>query len=324
MRWRAAVLALVVAASACDDSPTRPSTNPGAPTLSCPASIPATTTASSTVVTYATPTASGGQPPVTVACSPASGTTFSAGTTPVQCVATDNLGRTGSCQTAVVVTRLPTVRLTNYLAFGDSITAGEVTVPIPMSVPFDLSLSHPLVVVTSASYPTRLLDQLRARYATQAASLVMANEGKPGESVLDGVPRLAQLLANRPTEVLLLMHGYNDLLGFGTSAVPRTASAIDAMAREGRFRGARVFIALLTPPIPGRLRSIPLDAILAVNDRIRSIAAGESAVLVDLYSALSTDVNRYIGVDGLHPTEAGYQRMADEFFARVQADLEVK
>jgi lysophospholipase L1-like esterase len=40
------------------------------------------------------------------------------------------------------------------------------------------------------------------------------------------------------------------------------------------------------------------------------------------YAALATDLTRYIGVDGLHPTEAGYQRMADEFFVRIRATLE--
>jgi lysophospholipase L1-like esterase len=59
-----------------------------------------------------------------------------------------------------------------------------------------------------------------------------------------------------------------------------------------------------------------------MNDEVRVIAAGEGAELVDLYTALASDVNRYIGVDGLHPTEAGYQRMADEFFVRIRATLE--
>jgi lysophospholipase L1-like esterase len=30
-------------------------------------------------------------------------------------------------------------------------------------------------------------------------------------------------------------------------------------------------------------------------------------------------VNRYIGVDGLHPTEAGYRCMADEFYVRIRS-----
>ena len=39
---------------------------------------------------------------------------------------------------------------------------------------------------------------------------------------------------------------------------------------------------------------------------------------------LRTDVNRYIGVDGLHATEAGYTKIADTFFQAIQASLEVR
>jgi len=35
-------------------------------------------------------------------------------------------------------------------------------------------------------------------------------------------------------------------------------------------------------------------------------------------------VNRYIGVDGLHPNEAGYAKIADLFFQAIQANLEVR
>ena len=61
-----------------------------------------------------------------------------------------------------------------------------------------------------------------------------------------------------------------------------------------------------------------------MNDEVRVIAAGEGATLVDLYTALASDVTRYIGVDGLHPTEAGYRRMADEFFARIRETMETR
>ena len=55
-----------------------------------------------------------------------------------------------------------------------------------------------------------------------------------------------------------------------------------------------------------------------------TVAAGEGAVLVDLYTALSVDVTRFIGVDGLHPTEAGYARMAEVFFEAIRVTLEVR
>ena len=83
----------------------------------------------------------------------------------------------------------------------------------------------------------------------------------------------------------------------------------------------RVFIATLTPGKPGS-RQIPDLFINNYNDRLRQIVRGEGAVLVDLFGALSSDVNAYIGVDGLHPNEAGYRKMAETFFAAIRSDLE--
>ena len=59
------------------------------------------------------------------------------------------------------------------------------------------------------------------------------------------------------------------------------------------------------------------------NGWVRSIATGEGAVLVDLYEGMLSDVTRYIGLDGLHPTEAGYERMAELVFAAIKNSFEV-
>lgn len=312
------VLALLIfSGAACDDSPTSPSSGF---TLTCPAPVSVQTTTATTAVTFPAPTATGGQAPVTTSCTPASGSAFPAGTTIVNCQATDARSQTATCRATIIVVRLPTLDGTRLVAFGDSITAGEVTVPIG-----SLSDTHaivPMIVVPSASYPSRLLPQLQARYSTQAGQIVMVNEGRSGESAVSGVPRLGQVLANGNYQVLLLLHGYNDLLGAGATAIPRVSRALDDMARDGRARGLAVYLAMLTPPIPGRSRSIPDSVIRQMNDEVRVIAAGEGAELVDLYAALASDVTRYIGTDGLHPTEAGYARIADEFFGRIRATLE--
>ena len=96
------------------------------------------------------------------------------------------------------------------------------------------------------------------------------------------------------------------------------------MVLEARGRGARVFLGTLTPGIPGRLRSQPEQNLLAYNDSIRAMAASIGVVLVDLYQAGLPNVNTWIGVDGLHPTEVGYAGMAEVFFQAVKADLEVR
>lgn len=211
-----------------------------------------------------------------------------------------------------------TLTATRFLAFGDSLTEGEVTAATGTSG------SSPMVVVRGASYPARLQERLRARYPSQATQLEVSNAGRSGELVANGEGRLSQLLANSQTQVLLLLHGYNDLLDYGAGGVNPAAAVMDRMARDGRLRGARVFIGLMPPPIPGRQRSVPDSVVRAFNDRLSEIAGGEGAVIVDVYSALSSNVSGYIGVDGHHPTEAGYQRIAEEFLARIAAELEAR
>ena len=54
------------------------------------------------------------------------------------------------------------------------------------------------------------------------------------------------------------------------------------------------------------------------------MARGENAVLVDVYAAFAPDPNRYNSADGRHPNEAGYRKIAETFFAAIQAELEVR
>ncbi len=171
-----------------------------------------------------------------------------------------------------------------------------------------------------SAYPAVLSERLSRRYSLQR--ITMENAGVPKELAAEAVPRFRNALrASRP-EVLLLLEGYNDL---GSPSSRRAAiSALEAMAKESRGVGARVFLATLTPGIPGRDRAPEPSAILAMNDSIRALAAGEGAILVDLYQAALPNLQTWIGIDGLHPTEAGYAGIADAFFAAVTADLEAR
>jgi lysophospholipase L1-like esterase len=96
------------------------------------------------------------------------------------------------------------------------------------------------------------------------------------------------------------------------------------MAAEARLRGMRVFIATPVPGRPGGNKTIDTFLLVDYANRMRDVAAREGAVLVDLYAAMLPDVFRYIGVDGLHPNEAGYARIAELFFQAIQANLEVR
>lgn len=220
----------------------------------------------------------------------------------------------------------PTLSRTRFLAFGDSMTAGEVTVPVGLRPDFPGAgvlnpPSRAMILVPTASYPTQLLSMLHSRYTGQAATVAVTNSGKPGEYSFDAVVRLPESLTVEKPEVVLLLHGANDLK-FGNSDVP--IGSLLEMTRQGKQAGARVFLSTLMVFKPGGRNSPNAIVVEEVNAKIKAIAASEDVVLVNLYDTLLPEAQTLIGVDGLHPTEAGYKRMADVFFAAIQANLEVK
>lgn len=310
-----AVLALFVTACHSATAPT----STAQPALSCPASFGKTAAAvEGAQVAYPAPVVSGGRAPVAVSCTPAAGTLFPNGVTTVSCSATDAAAATSSCSFTVTVARVPQVRATRFLAFGDSITAGEVTVPTTLQSADGPREVFRQVVLPSASYPTMLERLLRQRYITQLPSV--ANAGRPGEPAALAVPRFREAINSVQPEAVLLLMGYNDL----TTSVTRNAGflALESMAKAARLSGARVFLATLTPSIQGRQRSLSPSAIDALNESIRVLATGEGAVLVDLHAEAQRDLDHWIGVDGLHPTEVGYMHIAEAFFAAIRGDLE--
>ena len=175
-------------------------------------------------------------------------------------------------------------------------------------------------LLATQPYPARLEMLLTARYSVQ--TIKVTNAGKAGEWAADGVKRLPDVLRAELPEVLLLMEGDNDLDTLGERGIRDTGAAIDSMAREARHRGIRVFLATLPPQRPGGVRAESAGLIPRFNDEVRKIAKAEGAGLVDLYNAFGNDLS-LIGPDGLHPTDAGYERIAQTFHTAIVAALDV-
>jgi lysophospholipase L1-like esterase len=272
-------------------------------------------------ISFPTPEARDGQAPVNVSCSPASGTTFPIGQTTVTCSVTDGLNRQAACEFRVTVTRAPQLQRVRFMAFGDSITAGEVTFPGSTALG---PTSGKQVVVPSAAYPTVLQRLLQTRYSFQADTIVVANQGLNGEKAVVARNRYFSAVAAVRPDVVLLWHGHNDIPSGADGAASSAASEVRMMAIDARGRGARVFIATPLPGRPGGNRTVPDFFLLDYANRMRDIAAREGAVLVDIYGLLKPDVFRYIGVDGLHPNEAGYARIAELWFDAIRNNLEVR
>lgn len=329
----ASLIAMLAIAAACSKSPTAPTPPPppppppiaNPPSLSCGEGLSRSTiNAGGLAISFDTPSPTDGQGTVTVACTPGSGSTFPIGTTEVSCTATDSLARTASCSFSVTVQKLPTLSKTRFLAYGDSITAGEVTFPVSSSPLIGANAITKQVVVPSAAYPTVLLNTLRGRYAAQASAMEVFNYGLGGEKVIQSRNRFFSALnATRP-EVLLLMEGANDIPLGEDGAASNAAAEIRIWVAEAKARGIRVFLATPVPGRPGGNRTIQAVLLLDYANRMRRVAEQEGVTLVDLYTLMLPDVQRYIGVDGLHPNELGYARIADLFFQAIQAALEVR
>src|SRR5262249_48162075 len=147
-----------------------------------------------------------------ITCTPPSGSLFPVGRTPVSCVATDADQRTSTCSFTVTVTLPPMLTAKRFVAFGDSITAGEDGVNLGQSYPCggfgSLPMgrtSRPMVLVpVNERYPGVLQQLLDTRYPNQ--SPIVDNEGCPGEAVTNGgVSRLRGVLHSGGYDVVLIM-----------------------------------------------------------------------------------------------------------------------
>jgi lysophospholipase L1-like esterase len=338
----AAAALLALAAAACDDSPTRPT---GTLTISCPASQTVQSLDGNPVaVTFAAPVVTGGTPPVTTTCTRQSGSRFDVGSTDVACTARDAAQHTASCSFRVTVVAPPKLSATKFLAFGDSMTEGEIPTTCSLGAPpvsrcamaASLTLSEWLLdtrqlraeaIVSSASYPSKLAALLASRYSSQ--SMVVVNAGKGGEMAVDGADRLPGVLTMQAPEVLLLLEGINDIHKPGRSqaaSIGPLVQALRTMIHDARSRGARVFVSTLLPEDKCGCRAFDFvdgrDDIVAANAQIRVMAASEGVVLVDLYPGFAGQTTALLSFDGLHPNEAGYAKMAEMFFEAIRQQLE--
>ena len=308
-----ASLALIV--SSCSTSPTAPSPAVDvdgqrfAAALSCPASVEVIINDQNPEpVLFPRPTIVGVGEVTKSSCTAASGSSFPVGTTAVTCSAYPAEDLVASCSFSVtVLSRL--LRLTDFLAFGDSITTGV------FSSNFSLATTSGI----STSYPAQLEALLMERYPDQPITII--NTGLAGETSPEGRARAPRVLGAWNPEVMMLLEGINDLLNIGPA---QTANDLEAIARSAQSRGVLVLIATLTPIGDSKAsgRSGIRAAADDLNQRIRQIARDLNlGPVVDLFGAFDGRPS-LLGDDGLHPTADGYRVMAEEFMDAIVSRFE--
>lgn len=213
---------------------------------------------------------------------------------------------------------------TRFIAFGDSITCGTVSAPL-----IERYLAQ-LNCTPSNAYPERLLTLLQATVpAVQRTQVKVWNRGNPAEMAAypQGEQRLREELAElmalplgQQPQVLLLLMGVNDMNSGYTAA--RAASSVAYLAHIARGQNLSVLVATMPQTFPGLapsglLRDNSSPKIVAFNEELtRQLTGVPNVWMVDMYGAFGgTAAQRagLMGIDGLHPTESGLQRMAETF-----------
>jgi lysophospholipase L1-like esterase len=190
--------------------------------------------------------------------------------------------------------------VTRILAFGDSMTAGTISAALTFRR-LDAGLAQ--------SYPFKLQGLMTQRYTAQTVSVF--NAGEAGNVASEDRERFDDALSETDPDVVFLLEGANDLNKpfEGTEGIndriTRTVGNLEDMVRNAVARGVPIYIGTLPPQRPGGKGSL-VEYVDEFNQEIRVMAGKKGAEVIE-FSQLPLAL---IGQDGLHPTEAGYERMA--------------
>ncbi len=208
------------------------------------------------------------------------------------------------------------------LGFGDSITFGTTCRPSPSTgIACDVRIT---------GYPARLQSLLAARYPAQ--SITVTGAGLPGEcasiSDCNGTPggRVRLPGTMQPAQdLVIILEGINDLNQGRSAASIR--DALREMANSARGQGKQVVLCTLTPVVPdsisGQFKADP-GQIAQLNALIDQLAAQDGHVRVDMTAAFGSNPEQFLSLDGLHPNDAGYHRMAEAIRDKLVERFEVR
>ncbi len=160
------------------------------------------------------------------------------------------------------------------LAFGDSLTYGTGA-------------------DGAQSYPAVLAALIGRR---------VVNAGVPGEVSGEGLARLPALLDEHRPQLLILMHGGNDLLRKGSPE--ELTRNLRTMVDTARARG--IAVVLVGVPAPGLLLGVP---------ELYPRLAQEYKLPYDGETLRAIEGDRALKSDPIHPNAEGYRRLAQRLAA---------
>ncbi len=188
----------------------------------------------------------------------------------------------------------------NYTAFGDSITNGVVYDPERR---------------TSAGYRDPLQQMLRAFFGIGT----VFNAGVDGESTAEGLGRIDNAIRAQDTDVVLIMEGTNDIVD--VVDVATIAFNLRRMVQRSYEENPDIlpYLAQLPPrfdPGPEGFDGPGHGRIDELNALMPAIGEHEGAAIVDMNTSL--DGNPELMSDPLHPSVAGYEVMAVQWYDAIR------
>ncbi|KAJ8067299.1 hypothetical protein OCU04_004655 [Sclerotinia nivalis] len=221
-----------------------------------------------------------------------------------------------SCANASIITKL------GNRGYNSTIYNGTASGKILRIQPLGNSITFGYLSTDGNGYRLGLLDLLTSAGNTvQYVGSVRAgnmsdnlNEGHPG-AVISQIAEYAKLSFPEDPNLVLLMAGTNDMNDFlnVTTAPDRLSALIDEITSA--VPNVTVIVAQVTPAANTTVE----DAMVTFNSMIPDIVAskvstGQKVSTVNMMDYVT--VNDL--VDGLHPTDHGYQQMAKAWFAGIQ------
>jgi lysophospholipase L1-like esterase len=196
-----------------------------------------------------------------------------------------------------------TLNENRYVAFGDSITYGVID---DQAAP-------------EMGYVPRLDALLKENFGPSE----VVNEGIPGDSTLNGLGRMSDVLALHSARYLLLMEGTNDVVSLEVS-VDATAFNIEQMVRKVLDLHALPVLATIIPRKDWRWDVANYrDRITGINENIRRIARNLKLPFVDMFETYfnfpeSEGGWRALLSDAVHPNERGYEVMTQAWWNEIR------
>jgi acyl-CoA thioesterase I len=209
----------------------------------------------------------------------------------------------------------PRLGVTRILAFGDSMTEGTTSAPLSLWT-FSLDAGAP------RSYPFKLQSMMTARYTDQ--TIAVFNAGFAGRRAAEDLDRFRSAVSEAAPNVILLLEGANDLNAplrddSVNDRIDHTVGSLEDMVKSATRQQIPVLLATLPPQRPGGPKAHAAEFLARYNAELKEMAVKKGATIVDVHAQFPMSE---VGQDGLHPTESGYQRLAEIWMDALKARYE--